>query len=143
MIGQTSPDCYPTVETKHSDKDVFHKANNNLPDTIAVVGVVVGVVPGICGSLCFCGSIKVKLTTKIDKYPYEYIYLTTGCVDLSSKCHKKICNIKVSKLLETTNGCVYKGLTNKFDTTEIPFYIISSEDLTLMQLPQAKINNCR
>ncbi|MDQ3047108.1 MAG: hypothetical protein M3R27_06130 [Bacteroidota bacterium] len=111
-MAQTSTICYPTADTKHNDKDVFHKTNNNLPDSITVTGVVVGVVPGICGSLCVGGSIKVKLTTKINNYPYEYIFLTTGCVDLSSKCNKKICPIKVSKLLETTNGCVYKGLTN-------------------------------
>jgi hypothetical protein len=131
-FGQANTnDCYPK-KNSHNYKSVFHKAQNNLPDSIIVIGEVVSVHAGICGSLCSGGSIKVRLKNKIEKYPYKYIYLAVGCADLSNKCKMTI-NITATKLLESNKRCSYASVSNVYDMNDIPFYVISSDDLEKLQ----------
>lgn len=132
IFGQINPNnCYPK-KNSHNDKSVFHKAQNNLPDSIIVIGEVVGVDPGICGSLCSGGSIKVKLKNKIEKYPYQYVYLAVGCADLSNECKMTI-KVTATKLLESDKRCSYASVSNNYDMNDIPFYVISYDDLTKLK----------
>jgi hypothetical protein len=128
LSAQVDPnDCYKRKAIK-DDKPVFHKEQNNLPDSIFATGEVVGVVPGICGTFCFGGSIKVKLNSTIKNYPYPHVYLAVGCADLSHKCKRTI-SFSATKLLESDKKCTHVTVSNTFDDNDIPFYVINDEDL--------------
>lgn len=72
------------------------------------------------------------LKNKIEKYPYACVYLAVGCADLSNKCKMTI-TFTATKLLESDKKCTHASLTNKFDDKDIPFYVISADDLTKLE----------
>jgi hypothetical protein len=119
--------CYPEGNIQN-DASIFHTVNNPLPDTMKVTAVIVGYSPYICGFLCQGGSLKLKLSKKIKGYPYEYIYVATGCSDFSGKCTTEICFTAIA-IMEGDSRCTIETVRNRFDMEKIPFYEMKQSDL--------------
>ena len=135
VCSQVNPNlCFVKELIQHDSSNyIFHKINNGYPDTVNVIGQIVGVRNPICGFLCIGGSMKVKLTKKIDGYPFEYIYIATGCAELWKKCQADI-NITATKLMKLKKTpCTLESVRNQYDSNEIPFYVITDRDSKKLQ----------
>jgi hypothetical protein len=96
-----------------------------------VKGKIVDVTVGTsCGIFCGCGTIKVKLSDKLEGYSEPHVFIAIPCFNVNSKkfLNKRI-NIKVELLSIDNNDCFWNEVPmNNLDSKGIPFYIPKNLD---------------
>ena len=97
------------------------------PNTLIMEGYIVKATQGVsCGVFVGCGSIKVKLTTPIDNYHHEYVFVAMPCF---TEKPKDVMNKKIKLELKVLS-INYQGMCNSndainmnyIDSDVIPFY---------------------
>ncbi len=103
-------------------RDTFNKFRDNLRITGEIVAYS-SLYPQ-CGVECGCATLKVRLSEKNKKYPYEYIYVAFTCFDrLAEKNLKGKISMKLKKIAVSDHSCFWEEAPiNNFNTMDLPFY---------------------
>jgi hypothetical protein len=135
-IGQVTRTPAERLQLLDSTKSTFttsfpitRDSLNIYPDSAKITGTMVDYTLGMtCGYFCGCGTLKVKLQTKVAGYPFEHIYVAIPCF---SELTKEISDKTEWSLYEipmNDRRCYWTELPrNKFATFGVPFYVLEKD----------------
>lgn len=99
---------------------------NTYPDTLIIEGKLIDATIAFhCGNLCTSGTLKIEVLKWNARYKHPYIYVAIPCMASLPEEYKTRKIWKLRKLQLNNTECFWSGAVNKFDTTGIPFYLLS------------------
>jgi hypothetical protein len=105
---------------------IYAKENDGLPDKINAKGEIVdtSIYTEYCGIVGTGGTLKIKLTEKIENYNYDYLCVVVLCVagKENENLMGKSFEIEVRKMTKYPFS-FQVGLSNPLDSKGIPFYL--------------------
>lgn len=109
------------------DSVVYGSKKDGLPDNLTVRGTITDVSFAIaeCGGIIWAGTLKIKLSDKIESYPHENVFVVVKCFtgDDKSKYMNKIVSLNLEKIYNKKKGpCYFEIVTNTINSNGVPFY---------------------
>jgi hypothetical protein len=117
-----------TYEAYKTSYPITRDTLNQYPDSVLIQGIMVDFTQGIsCGYFCGCGTIKVRLTEKVESYQKPFIYVAHPCrIDMTDEL-TKVRSWTLYKLPMNDTRCYWTEVPmNKFDTSGLPFYVMKN-----------------
>ena len=129
----SSGDAYSEKDISSPIPIVFGKKDDGLAEIIKAHGVIKEVnFTGVgCGLFFWSGTLRLHLTTKVEGYPYEDVFLVVPCFfdkGNEKKYLDKVVEFEVSKLYaeykgyKKENPCSFEIIVNRIDSHGAPFY---------------------
>ena len=99
---------------------------DGYPTEIQIKGVIVDLdfSEVKCGDILTAGTVKIRLTNKVENYRSKYVYLVVVCAqNVSGENYVgKSIEIKGSKFMKNQSPEI-ASFSNRFDSTGVPFYV--------------------
>lgn len=102
-----------------------------FPEHLEVTGKIVDITTGTsCGTLCGCGTIKVKLATPLKNYIDSCAFIAIPCFNVNDQDYlNKTIKIKVKLLDKENKDCYWnEAPLNYINSKGTPFYIPDNLD---------------
>jgi hypothetical protein len=126
LFSSTQAFCQQPKQVSKRTPVVRHSPASTLPDTIVITGKIVAVSPGYCGTFCWGGTVKIRLTKPVTGYDSRYAFVVTAC--LHDADTSRTVSVKASKLKQQEKECYYTSIDNAINsriaplTEAVPFY---------------------
>lgn len=121
---QDKPDFFLGRMFGVKNKIIYAKKNDKLPDSIKAKGEIVdaSLNETYCGLVGTGGTLKIRLTEKVENYNYEYLYVIVLCV--AGKENKNLVgeNIEIEVKKMTKYPYNSSVVLASLDSNGIPFY---------------------
>ncbi len=105
---------------------IYATENDNLPKEIRAKGIIVDASPAgfYCGVFATAGTLKIKLSEKIENYNEDYLYVVILCFAVEER--EKLLNKEIEITAKKMTKFPYKFgvlLSNSIDSKGTPFYL--------------------